>query len=791
MKKITTSLVCMMLFFTVCCHVCAQPLRIMPLGNSITQSEYTHLSYRYYLWQKLKAANVNFDFVGSMNTNYLGSPVYPDPSFDRDHEGHWLYRADSLLLGLPQWLTGYVPDVVLMHAGTNDVLQNQTTASTVQELKSIIDVIRARNPNVTILLAKLIGTTRSANTGIIALNNQMDGIAAEKSTGASRVIVVDQYTGFNPVTDTQEGIHPNAIGEEKMAQKWFEAITQLLMPGSGTGLRAEYFNNVTLAAPVVTTRVDAQINFDWGTGSPGAGINENNYSARWTGQVESPITGNVIFSTVSDDGVRLWVNDVQVIDNWTTHAPTANNSIPIALTAGLKYNIRMEFFENAGGAVARLLWSYTGQSQQPVPQARLFPAAGPVDPGGSGTGLRADYFNNINLVAPVILSRTDAQVNFDWGTGSPGAGINADSYSVRWTGQVESPVTGNVIFSTVSDDGVRLWINDVQVINNWTTHAPTANNSTPMALTAGTKYNVRMEFFENTIGAVARLLWSYTGQSQQPIPQNRLYPAAGPVDPGGSGTGLRAEYFNNISLVAPMVVTRTDPQVNFDWGTGSPASGINADNYSVRWTGQVESPVTGPVIFSTFSDDGVRLWVNDVQLINNWGIHAPTLDNSTPVSLVANMKYNLRMEFFENAIGAVARLLWSYTGQSQQAIPQSRLYTTQSMAFARSFAADDDADSLLRENRQRDAMLHREFSCYPNPLRQGDLHVVVTSAEITLCKIAIYASDARLLAERCFYLAKGNNDLVIPLSDLSEGLNLVVLHRDDMTPVSRRVMVGR
>jgi hypothetical protein len=149
------------------------------------------------------------------------------------------------------------------------------------------------------------------------------------------------------------------------------------------------------------------------------------------------------------------------------------------------------------------------------------------------------------------------------------------------------------------------------------------------------------------------------------------------------------------------------------------------------------------------------------------------------------------MEFFENAIGAVARLLWSYSGQSQQAIPQSRLYPMQSMTFARSFATDDDPDRRLRENKQRDATLHREFSCYPNPLHQGDLHIAITSAENTLCKIAVYASDARLLAERCFYLAKGNNDLVIPLSDLSNGINLVVLHRDDMTPVSRRVMVRR
>jgi len=85
-------------------------------------------------------------------------------------------------------------------------------------------------------------------------------------------------------------------------------------------------------------------------------------------------------------------------------------------------------------------------------------------------------------------------------------------------------VTGTHTFSTVSDDGVRLWVNGQLVINNWTDHTQTTNTSAPMALVAGTKYAVTMEFYERTGAGVARLLWAYPGQTQIVIPPSQLFP---------------------------------------------------------------------------------------------------------------------------------------------------------------------------------------------------------------------------------------------------------------------------
>lgn len=156
-------------------------------------------------------------------------------------------------------------------------------------------------------------------------------------------------------------------------------------------------------------------------------------------------------------------------------------------------------------------------------QESTAPGSPPPPPTTSGTGLTGQYFNNKTLSGTRVLQRIEA-VNFGWGTNSPGTGVNKDSFSVRWTGQVEASTTGKYQFQTVSNDGVRLWVNGVQVINNWTNHATTNNNSAQISLTAGQRYAIKMEFYDNTGAAVARLRWKTPGQtSYVAIPKTRLF----------------------------------------------------------------------------------------------------------------------------------------------------------------------------------------------------------------------------------------------------------------------------
>ena len=169
--------------------------------------------------------------------------------------------------------------------------------------------------------------------------------------------------------------------------------------------------------------------------------------------------------------------------------------------------------------------------------------------------------------------------------------------------------------------------------------------------------------------------WSDGGAATHDIATpaaNTTYTATYRVAAGGTGTGLSATYYNNIAFTGT-TVTRVDPTIDFAWGTGSPAASIGADTFSARWTGQVEPQFTGSYTFYTQSDDGVRLWVNGQQVINNWTDHA-TVENSGTIALTAGQRYDIRMEYDESGGGAVARLLWSSASVPKAVIPSSRLY---------------------------------------------------------------------------------------------------------------------
>jgi glucose/arabinose dehydrogenase len=144
--------------------------------------------------------------------------------------------------------------------------------------------------------------------------------------------------------------------------------------------------------------------------------------------------------------------------------------------------------------------------------------------GGTGTGLSATYFNT-SAFGGSTVSRVDPTVNFTWAAGAPATGIDADTFSVRWTGQVEAPTAGTYTFYTVSDDGVRLWVNGQQLVNRWTNHAA-IEDSGAVTLSAG-RYPIAMEYYENTGQATARLLWSGPSIAKAVVPSTRLYPHAG------------------------------------------------------------------------------------------------------------------------------------------------------------------------------------------------------------------------------------------------------------------------
>ena len=247
---------------------------------------------------------------------------------------------------------------------------------------------------------------------------------------------------------------------------------------------------------------------------------------------------------------------------------------------------------------------------------------------------QASYWNNTTLSGTPSLQREETGLDHDWGTGSPGSGVSSDGFSARWTKYIDV-TDGTYRFTVTSDDGIRVWVDSALIIDQWNDHAASTFTADKY-LTAGHHWVV-VEFYENLGYAVAKLSWA----------------------PVSTISEWRGEYFNNASLSGEPAVTRNDSQIDFNWGTGSPASGIGADGFSVRWTRTVDLPA-GNYRFTTTVDDGVRLWVNNHLLIESWRDQAATA--YTGDIYLAGGAVPIKMEYYENGGVAVAHLSWNVIG---------------------------------------------------------------------------------------------------------------------------------
>jgi hypothetical protein len=309
---------------------------------------------------------------------------------------------------------------------------------------------------------------------------------------------------------------------------------------------------------------------------------------------------------------------------------------------------------------------------------------------GTGTGLMGEYFDNPDFTSPKA-TRVDAHVGFEWNGGEAAPGVAAETFSARWTGQVQAKFSETWTFYTNSDDGVRLWVNGKKLIDNWTDHAPTVDSGT-IDLKAGEKVDIKLEFFQGGGPCCITLMWSSESQEQEVVPKSQLYPpvsAGGEAKPApaiggkpasgvllsapapGGGNGLRGEYFNNPDFTAPRLA-RVDPGVDCVWGGGAPAPGVDPGTFSVRWTGRVTPLHAETYTFVTATDGGVRLWVAGKLLIDNWKDH-PIQEDAATIDLKAGEPVDLLLEYFHVEGDARITLVWFSRSQPREVIPAARL----------------------------------------------------------------------------------------------------------------------
>jgi uncharacterized protein YgiM (DUF1202 family) len=369
-------------------------------------------------------------------------------------------------------------------------------------------------------------------------------------------------------------------------------------PLTVTNWRGEYFAGRGLVGKPALVRDDPHIDFDWGDDAPAPGLPIDDFSVRWTRDLSLPSATYRFYATV-DDGLRLWIDGELVIDRWHDRSPTTYTA-DVVLGDG-QHHLLMEYYEHTGNAVAQLTW----------------------EPLVDYPDWKGEYYANDSLSGAPVLVRNDTTIDFQWDE-SPGPGVPADNFSARWTRTLHFP--GYVYaFSMVVDDGARLWVDD------WRAGAPQAYTA-EIGLSEG-PHTLVLEYFEFRYGAHLYLNW-------QPVQD-------GPV--------WDARYFDNRKLDDDPVLERHDSVINFIWGIGSPGPDVPVDNFSARWRQDVEFEA-GTYIFSVRMDDGARLWVDDVLLIDRWeegGVRLSRAEHQLSAGW-----HPVKVEYFERTGNAEIEVSW-------------------------------------------------------------------------------------------------------------------------------------
>lgn len=312
---------------------------------------------------------------------------------------------------------------------------------------------------------------------------------------------------------------------------------------------------------------------------------------------------------------------------------------------------------------------------KPWPQPEMMPKPAPIQiiP---GTGLRGDYFDNIDLTN-FKLTRVDKTIDFFWGVNSPAKEIrNDESYSVRWTGKIRPLYSEEYTFYISRDNGVRLWIDNKLIIDKWD-NLVGLDEMGKIYLEAGKLYDIKLEYFNNTGNGFVKLEWSSASTVRSIVPTECLYPAE-PKHYGssipGKGIGLFYEYFDEDNLTNPKE-KGIDSVIDFNWGVGSPSKSINQDQkFSVRWTGFIQVPYDGDYVFYVSYDDGASLWIDRQLLIDKWTASEINTAKTEAISLKAGQRVEVMLLYRNTALAGSIRLEWEGPGIERSVVPQSCLY---------------------------------------------------------------------------------------------------------------------
>ena len=432
--------------------------------------------------------------------------------------------------------------------------------------------------------------------------------------------------------------------------------------GPRTGLSGKYYN--LAGAPAlggitgtpVLTRLDngtqpdggahrGPVDFAWGEGSP-TGVNANSFAAIWDGRLIPDFTGQYTFFTDTDDRARLLIDlngdgtfqegTETIINAWFDQGAgqreTSQTIFPngVTLNGGQQYMMRMEFYENGGGADARLFWDSAFTADEIIPLYATLPPAGAA-PTGTTTA--------------TATALNSGRVGLEWTYNGPESDV---LFSIE-----RAPDNNGLpgTFQEVATSFARVHVDGTTALN--------------------TKYHYRVTPVSFGGG-------SGTPANATPSPVTTV---AGPV-----GTGTAVTFYDNPTLTVPSAVSpnlgtpyrvadtvTTHPNINFFWGAGTPTgsgTGFGGDQFAVTWTAKIKPEFSETYSFFTETDDGYRLLVDGNLLFNRLDARqGMTVSAPATLLLEAGREYSLVMTMTEDGGDAGARLYWQSPHLPREVVP--------------------------------------------------------------------------------------------------------------------------
>jgi regulation of enolase protein 1 (concanavalin A-like superfamily) len=544
------------------------------------------------------------------------------------------------------------------------------------------------------------------------------------------------------VAATTQSLGTNAHARFQSLEVIAPKDTAAPLRGQGRGLRGEYFNNTQMNGMPAVVRLDPVVDFNWGFGAPAGMTNGDNFSVRWSGEVEAQFSELYTLHLESDDGARLWFDDVLVIDNWFQR-PFAESKATINLNAGQRYRIKIEYFEQIEAARVRLLWSGPSTAKRLIPQSQFYSTAPEL-----GRAVDTNAVALAELTAEMRPQSGGDWLQADIGRNAGGAMVQTNGVSmVRGTGgniwgRIDAfhyvyqalGTNGQIVVRVLNIEGIEPWgkaglmareslAADAQHVSLFGTvshgllfnlrHSKGGRSFDSTDLQTDKPYWLKLLRQGNQFSGYASLdgvTWRLVDTAMVEMEaeilvgiavssrsekseckawfdniriEEAISPEALPVMTG-SGDGLRVEYYQNATLAGKPVRVRTEERLDYYWG-GAPPIGRHAGRvYSARWSGEIQARTSEPYTIYLASLYGARVWV-DEKLVLDSKDRPQQEDLQTRLNLVAGQRYLLRVETYDCRGDAQGRLKWSTPSIPKRTIPQSQLYSQ---------PADGDGDGM-------------------------------------------------------------------------------------------------